>query len=249
MAGDELWQSRPPPAARPVPAPAGVAACAGRDGPGQPAGPGAAWLLAPAGVLAAAAEALWGVAVRHLPAVPGPVRVPWPLFALGFAATASFALRVELRNRGHSFSLGGLPLVTGLYLLAPNELVLAGLAGSLLALGLRREPPGRLAFNLSLVLRPTCGRPGCCWCSEASCCSPTGATARCASATSACGGCTPSPRRCRGPARSPPPCWCCWSRPAPCCGPSTPRCCCASAPTAAAAWSAAAPTGASRWPG
>src|SRR5919198_360592 len=231
MAGDELWQSRPPPAARPVPAPAGVAACAGRagcgaggspcwrpgsrwrsgwrrargrsrslrarpgrtadgvlgrqrpppaedgaparvgppvpmtwraparpgrDGTGQPAGPGAAWLLAPAGVLAAAAEALWVVAVRHLPAVPGPVRVPWPLFALGFAATASFALRVELRNRGHSFSLGGLPLVTGLYLLAPNELVLAGLAGSLLALGLRREPPGRLAFNLSLVLLQTC---------------------------------------------------------------------------------------------
>src|SRR5919197_30253 len=156
MAGDELWQSRPPPAARPVPAPAGVAACAGRDGPGQPAGPGAAWLLAPAGVLAAAAEALWVVAVRPLPAVPGPVRVPWPLFALGFAATASFALRVELRNRGHSFSLGGLPLVTGLYLLAPNELVLAGLAGSLLALGLRREPPGRLAFNLSLVLLQTC---------------------------------------------------------------------------------------------
>jgi diguanylate cyclase (GGDEF)-like protein len=107
-------------------------------------------------VLAAAAATLWVAAVRHLPAVPGPVRVPWPLFALGFAATASFAPRVELRNRGHSFSLGGLPLVTGLYLLAPNELVLAGLAGSLLALGLRREPPGRLAFNLSLVLLQTC---------------------------------------------------------------------------------------------
>lgn len=100
---------------------------------------------------------LYGQVVRSLPASPVPVRLPWPVLAAGFAATTVFAVHLEFRRHAHSFALSELPLVTGLYLLSPAELVLSRMAGSAAALILhRRQAPTKLAFNLALFLLETC---------------------------------------------------------------------------------------------
>ena len=76
---------------------------------------------------------LYGLVVRFLPAAPAPVQLPWPVLAAGFAATTVFAVHLEFRRHAHSFALSELPLVTGLYLLSPAELVLAEPAMTLAA--------------------------------------------------------------------------------------------------------------------
>jgi hypothetical protein len=100
---------------------------------------------------------LYGLVVRFLPAAPAPVQLPWPVLAAGFAATTVFAVHLEFRRHAQSFALSELPLVTGLYLLSPAELVLARLVGSAAALAVhRRQAPTKLAFNLALFLVETC---------------------------------------------------------------------------------------------
>jgi diguanylate cyclase (GGDEF)-like protein len=112
--------------------------------------------LLTAGLLTVGAV-LYGTVVRSLPAAPAPVHLPWPVLAAGFAATTVFAVHLEFRRHAHSFALSELPLVTGLYLLAPPELVLARMVGSAAALILhRRQAPTKLAFNLALFLLETC---------------------------------------------------------------------------------------------
>jgi GGDEF domain-containing protein len=119
--------------------------------------PGAFRLSALAGGVAVAGAALWLGPVHQLPAGPVPVRLPWPLFALGFGATTTFAARLDVRRPAHSFALSELPLVLGLYLLSPGELLVARLAGSLAALALhRRRDVPRMAFDLAVFLLETC---------------------------------------------------------------------------------------------
>jgi diguanylate cyclase (GGDEF)-like protein len=112
--------------------------------------------LLTAGLLAAGL-ALYGGLVHRLPTTTVPLRLPWPLVAAGFAATTVFAVHLEFRRHAHSFLLSELPLVLGLYLLSPPELVLARLAGSAAVLVLhRRQAATKLAFNLALFLFETC---------------------------------------------------------------------------------------------
>jgi diguanylate cyclase (GGDEF)-like protein/PAS domain S-box-containing protein len=80
----------------------------------------------------------------------GPVGLRWWLLAPLFYVTEKHLVRVHFRRHEHSFSLGEIPLVLGLFFLAPVELVLAQFAGSLAAhLIHRREKPVKAVFNLA----------------------------------------------------------------------------------------------------
>src|SRR5882672_1179586 len=67
--------------------------------------------------------------VQHLPVVVSDVRVAWPLLALGFALADSFAVHVEVRDNAHSVTMNELPLMIGLFLCRPEQLVLARVVG------------------------------------------------------------------------------------------------------------------------
>ncbi len=100
-----------------------------------------------AGGLIAALSALvyWGL-VRGLVVAAAPVEVPWWVVAAGFAAAERWVVHLHLPRGTHALTLAEVPLVVGLLFLGPAELVLAGLAGSALALCLNREVPTFKAF-------------------------------------------------------------------------------------------------------
>ncbi len=113
------------------------------------------WLFS--GLVAAAAAALYLTAVPDLVVGPPPVDVPWWVVAAGFAAAERWVVHLHFRRSTHSLSLGELPLVVGLLFLAPQDLVLAGLVGSAVALGLDREiPPFKAFFNVAQFTLGTC---------------------------------------------------------------------------------------------
>ena len=107
------------------------------------------WILI-AGMATLAAALTWSV--RDLPTLVTPFDLPWfvliPVVFLGEVAIVS----LRFRREGHSFSMSELPLVVGLFFINPVGLIAAQLIGNALALGLgRRQPPKKLAFNLSLL--------------------------------------------------------------------------------------------------
>lgn len=112
-------------------------------------GTGRVWLLnlvvaGLAGVLVAA------VGAAGLDAVDNPFEIPW--WAIGglFFLAEVYVVHLQFRREAHSFSLSEIPLVLGLYFLAPPALVLAQLVGSGAALILhRRQSPLKLVFNLA----------------------------------------------------------------------------------------------------
>ncbi len=111
--------------------------------------PARIWLLI-AGMATFAAMLTW--TVRGLPALVTPFHLPWfvlvPVVFLGEVAIVS----LRFRRDAHVFSMSELPLVTGLFFINPAGLIAAQLIGNALALGLRRrQPPKKLAFNLSLL--------------------------------------------------------------------------------------------------
>src|SRR5205085_3311701 len=93
----------------------------------------------------------------HLSLINAPFSVPWWALVGGFAAAEVFVIHVDRGGQTHTFSLVEVPLVVGLFLSAPLAVVGARLLGGGLALGLhRRQPPSKLAFNLSLFALETC---------------------------------------------------------------------------------------------
>ena len=118
-------------------------------------GPAAIYAL----VCAFSAASVWLVLshVRHLSLINAPFSVPWWALVGGFAAAEVFVIHVDRGGQTHTFSLVEVPLVVGLFLSAPLQVVGARLLGGGLALGLhRRQPPSKLAFNLSLFALETC---------------------------------------------------------------------------------------------
>jgi diguanylate cyclase (GGDEF)-like protein len=110
---------------------------------------GRIWILI-AGMATLAGVLTWSV--RDLPALVTPFHLPWfvliPMVFLGEVAIVS----LRFRRDAHVFSMSELPLVTGLFFINPVGLIAAQLIGNALALGLRRrQPPKKLAFNLSLL--------------------------------------------------------------------------------------------------
>jgi diguanylate cyclase (GGDEF)-like protein len=106
----------------------------------------AAVILATAGLGAA----LFVGVVAHLGAYDSGVRVPWWTLALGFGLAELFVVHAHVRGSAHSLSLSELPLILGLLLARPEDVVIAQLVGPALVLALRRgHSPVKLAFNLA----------------------------------------------------------------------------------------------------
>ena len=76
--------------------------------------------------------------------------VPWLVLALAYAAAESLPIHFEHRRETVSISLSTIPLVVGLYSVAPVALVGARVLGSAASLVLhRRQAPIKLGFNLA----------------------------------------------------------------------------------------------------
>jgi len=108
----------------------------------------AIWLLI--ALIAGATVALYLGVVRDLSAYTGGFHVPWWALAVAFAATEVFIIHAHIRGSAHTLSLSELPLVVGLLLAAPQELILAHVVGPVLVLlFIRRSAPVKLAFNVA----------------------------------------------------------------------------------------------------
>ena len=76
--------------------------------------------------------------------------MPWWALAVGFAVTEVFVIHAHIRGSAHTLSLSELPLVVGLLLAAPQELIIAQVAGPILVLlFVRRNAPVKVAFNVA----------------------------------------------------------------------------------------------------
>ncbi|MDQ4124266.1 MAG: ATP-binding protein [Actinomycetota bacterium] len=107
------------------------------------------WLLNVA-VAALAALLVAGVGAAGLDSIDNPFEIPWWAIAGLFFLAEVYVVHLQFRREAHSFSLSEIPLVLGLYFLAPPALVLAQLVGSGAALVLhRRQSPLKLVFNLA----------------------------------------------------------------------------------------------------
>lgn len=97
-----------------------------------------------------AAIALWLGVVRDLLPYEADVRIPWWALAAGFAATEVFVVHAHVRGSAHSLTLSEIPLVLGLLLADPADLVLAMVAGpAVVLLFTRGHGTVRLLFNLA----------------------------------------------------------------------------------------------------
>src|SRR3954451_7462194 len=90
------------------------------------------------------------------PVRAAPFELPFWALALAFVAAEIFVINFERGRHTHSFSMVEIPMVAGLYLAAPVQLVLSRMIGGVIALVLhRRQAPLKLAFNLSLFYLET----------------------------------------------------------------------------------------------
>jgi PAS domain S-box-containing protein len=108
-----------------------------------------AWLFT--AVLAALGAVVFGTAIVRTPPFDEADLIAWPAFAVAFAVAEVAVVHMMVRSQAVTISLNQIPLVVGLYFAAPAELVPAQLLGAGIALALyRRQPPLKLAFNLSV---------------------------------------------------------------------------------------------------
>jgi diguanylate cyclase (GGDEF)-like protein len=78
-------------------------------------------------------------------------QVPWWVLAAAFALTESAVLHVQTRREAQTVSISELPLVVGLFLAEPGELVLGRLIGSIAVIVLvRRSSALKTSFNVAL---------------------------------------------------------------------------------------------------
>jgi diguanylate cyclase (GGDEF)-like protein len=108
----------------------------------------AIWLLV--ALIAGTATALYFAVVRDLPAYTAGFQIPWWALAAGFAATEIFVIHAHFRGSAHTLSLSELPLVAGLLLATPHELIVAQVVGPIaVLLFVRRSAPVKVAFNIA----------------------------------------------------------------------------------------------------
>jgi diguanylate cyclase (GGDEF)-like protein len=107
-------------------------------------------------VVGAAAGLLLGP-VRALDQPNAGFHLPWPVLTALFAGTVVLRVHVQFRREVHSVTLMELPMVLGLHFADPTAMVLARMAGSILALVLHSRQRGlKLLFNLGLFALETC---------------------------------------------------------------------------------------------
>jgi len=96
-----------------------------------------------------AAIALYLGVVRDLVPYEAAVDIPWWALAVGFAIAEVFVIHAHVRGSAHSLSLSEVPLVLGLLLADPSDLVLAMVVGPAVVLAFTRgHGVVRLFFNL-----------------------------------------------------------------------------------------------------
>ena len=116
---------------------------------------GGVWALNLAVVLGCAV--LLAGPIHHLPDFNVGVHVSWWALALGFLAAERCVVHLHFRRSAHSFSLADLPLVFGLLFATPLDLVVGGLAGSVVVLLFDRKlPPIKIVFNIAQFTLTTC---------------------------------------------------------------------------------------------
>jgi diguanylate cyclase (GGDEF)-like protein len=94
--------------------------------------------------------------LKDLGPIAAPFEMPWWALVIGFAAAEIFVIHLDRGPQTHTFSLVEIPLVVGLFFASPLAVVSARLVGGGAALGLhRRQPPLKLAFNVSLFALET----------------------------------------------------------------------------------------------
>jgi diguanylate cyclase (GGDEF)-like protein len=85
--------------------------------------------------------------------VVGQYSLPWWLLAGLFYLAEVRVVHIQFQREAHSFTLSDVPLVLGLFLASPTDLVLACVVGGTLGLLIHRRPaPIKLAFNAALFL-------------------------------------------------------------------------------------------------
>jgi diguanylate cyclase (GGDEF)-like protein len=100
--------------------------------------------------LAVTAVALFVIVVRHLPAAPTALSLPWVLWAGAFAVSEWLEVHVQWNRESHTFSASDLVLACGLILASPWTVVTAQVVGVGITMVVHRKQRGvRLAFNLS----------------------------------------------------------------------------------------------------
>jgi diguanylate cyclase (GGDEF)-like protein len=78
--------------------------------------------------------------------------LPWWMLAIGFAATEACVFHLQIRREARTVSISELPLVLGLFLASPLQLLLGRLAGSAAIFVLqRRSPPLKTVWNLAMI--------------------------------------------------------------------------------------------------
>ncbi len=94
--------------------------------------------------------------VAGMPRLAAPVDMPWWVIAVVIAFAESYAVHIHLRRHAHTMAMAEVPLVIGLCFANPVALVIGRVAGSAASLTLhRRQPPLKLAFNLSMFTLET----------------------------------------------------------------------------------------------
>src|SRR4051794_36315110 len=96
------------------------------------------------------------VLVGHAFAGQGPylrfANLPWWALGIGFAATEACVFYLQTKREARTVSISELPLVLGLFLASPAQLLLGRLAGSVAIFLIHRRAPGlKTAWNLALV--------------------------------------------------------------------------------------------------
>lgn len=81
------------------------------------------------------------------------IQLPWWLLAGLFYLAEVRVVHIQFQREAHSFTLSDVPLVLGLFLFSPTDVVLACVVGGTLGLLIHRRPaPIKLAFNAALFL-------------------------------------------------------------------------------------------------
>jgi diguanylate cyclase (GGDEF)-like protein len=113
------------------------------------------------GVVGLIAALLSIVAVTAAPALGEPAFLarpvlPWWALTCGYLLTESFVLHIQVRREAHTISLSEIPLVLGLFLAAPQDLLLGRLvASTVVFVVVRRVGAIKSAFNLAVGLMET----------------------------------------------------------------------------------------------
>ncbi|HEX8939827.1 MAG TPA: EAL domain-containing protein [Candidatus Limnocylindrales bacterium] len=104
-------------------------------------------------VLAAAGLATFVLTGSHVRSdASAPISIPWPIFAVSFFLSEVKVIDVHFRRETHSFSLGEVPTVLGLFFVEPRMYILGRLLAATAAFVIARKPASKTYFNVSYFL-------------------------------------------------------------------------------------------------